>query len=101
MKRLLTICFLVHVVKSLWAQAPMGINYQAVIRDNQGNILSNATVGIRVQIRQGSSNGSVIYSETFSPSTSSLGLVNIVIGQGAPILGSFSSINWASGNYFF
>lgn len=85
---------------SLYAQAPQGINYQAVVRDALGNVISGSNVGIRINIRQGSPTGTVVYSESFTPTTSSIGLVNLVIGQGAVLSGTFGTIDWGTGPYF-
>jgi hypothetical protein len=83
-----------------YSQAPEGINYQAVIRNGSGNLVTGSTVAIRVQIRQGTSTGTVTYQERQSVSTSNQGLVNMVIGQGTPQVGTFNAINWANGPYF-
>ena len=48
------------------AQSPQAINYQAVARDNSGNLLTNKTIAIKISILTGSSSGTVEYSETFS-----------------------------------
>ena len=83
-----------------FGQAPQGINYQAVVRDNLGNVISNAPVGMKVSIHQGFPTGTVVYSESFAPTTSNLGLVNLVIGQGSVLSGTFSAIDWAAGPYY-
>ncbi|MFO0496108.1 MAG: hypothetical protein ACK50Y_11295, partial [Flavobacteriia bacterium] len=82
------------------AQAPPGINYQAVIRNTDGTTVNNAPVGLRLNILQGTADGTVEYSETFSVTTSNIGLVNIVLGQGNVLSGTFNSINWGAGPYF-
>jgi hypothetical protein len=92
--------FAVLCIGSMFAQAPQGINYQAVVRNSLGNIMSNTPVGIKVSIHQGFPTGTVVYSESFAPTTSSLGLVNLVIGQGNILSGSFSGINWGAGPYY-
>jgi hypothetical protein len=84
----------------LFAQMPEGINYQAVIRKTDGTLVTNVMVAVRVQIKQSSANGTVVYAERQSVTTSNFGLVNFVIGQGTVLSGTFSSINWASGNYW-
>jgi hypothetical protein len=89
------ICF-----TTLKAQAPEGINYQAVIRTTSGSLVANSTVAIRVQIKQTSSTGTVVYAERQSVATNQYGLVNFVIGSGTILSGTFSSINWATGNYW-
>jgi len=83
-----------------FSQAPEGINYQALVRDNDGNPLSNTSVGIKISIYQGSVSGSIVFEEEFSPNTNQFGLVNLVIGQGALISGDFASIDWGLGPYF-
>jgi trimeric autotransporter adhesin len=88
------------VTYALYAQAPQGINYQTVVRDASGNVMPTTNVGVRINIRQGSPTGTIVYSEAFSPTTTSIGLVNLVIGQGAVLSGTFSSINWSTGIYY-
>ena len=68
----LSALLLITVYSSLFtanAQVPQAFNYQAVARDNSGNILSNQSVGIKVIILQGSSTGSPVYTETFTTMT--------------------------------
>ena len=84
----------------LFAQTPEGINYQAVIRKTNGTLVTNTTVAIRIQIKQTSATGTVVYSERQSVITSTYGLVNFVIGQGTVLSGTFSAINWSTGNYW-
>ncbi len=84
----------------LFSQAPEGINYQAVMRNSSGNLVTNSTVAIRVQIRQGSATGSAVYQERQSITCTSQGLINMVIGAGTPQVGTFNNINWAVGPYF-
>lgn len=84
----------------LLSQAPEGINYQAVMRNSSGNLVTNSTVAIRVQIRQGSATGTTVYQERQSVASSSQGLINMVIGAGTPQVGTFNNINWAVGSFF-
>ncbi len=83
-----------------FGQAPDGINYQAVIRKTNGTLLTNSPVAIRVQIKQTSATGTVVFSERQTAITSAYGLVNLVIGQGTLLSGNFSTINWSTGNYW-
>ena len=81
--------------------APNGINYQAVIRDNLGTLVANAPVAIRINIRQNSASGVVIFSEKHLVTTTQYGLVNFVIGAGAFLNGGpFATINWGNGPYY-
>jgi hypothetical protein len=96
---LLSIAFLALSIGA-FAQAPQGVNYQAVIRNNGGVILSNANVGLKIALIQTSPTGTVVYEEAFSPTTSTYGLVNVVIGQGSVLSGDFTTIDWSAGPYF-
>ena len=99
MKKIFSFSLLL-IAFSVFAQAPTSINYQAAIRDAANNILSNQEIGLRITIKQGVFSGSVVYQESFTDSTNSHGLVNIVIGTGTIISGSFQAIDWGSGPYF-
>jgi len=80
--------------------APQGFSYQCIVRDINGASLNNQTVSLLFTIRNGAPNGPVAYSEMQSSSTNAYGLVNLVIGQGNPLQGNFSTINWgASAKY--
>ena len=82
------------------AQAPESMNYQAVIRDGSGELVSSQQVGLRIKILQGSASGSNVYEETYSPTTNAYGLVNLQLGTGTVQSGTFSSIDWGNGPYF-
>lgn len=84
----------------IYAQAPQRFNYQAVVRDNSGNVLANQTVSLRITLRQGSPSGTIVYQETHSGTTTGIGLVNLQIGAGTVVTGTFSSIDWSAGPYF-
>jgi hypothetical protein len=99
MKKILLLFFLL-LTSLVFSQAPEGINYQAVIRSSSGNLVVNSTIAIRVQVRQTTSSGSVIYQERHSVLTSAQGLINMVIGAGTPQVGTFNGINWGNGPYF-
>jgi len=80
---------------TLNAQSPQSINYQAVVRDNAGTILSTQGVGMRFTIRDGAE-GLVLYQETTHLSSNSFGLVTHGIGTGTPVSGSFALISWGT-----
>ena len=96
MKKIYTIFFSILLTSSLFAQAPQKMSYQAVIRDNLDHLVTSHAVGIQITILQGSPTGTVVYTETQTPSTNANGLISIEIGGGA----GFSSIDWANGTFF-
>ncbi len=82
------------------AQSPQAIPYQAVARNASGNLLANQNISLRISIHDGTAGGTVVYQETQTTSTNTLGLFNIIIGQGTVVIGIFSNINWGNGNKF-
>lgn len=85
---------------SLFAQAPAGFSFQAVVRDTNDELLSDTPVGLRISILQGSINGAAVYVETHSTSTNANGLVSLQVGAGTVQSGSLATIDWGSGPYF-
>ncbi|MBU3928864.1 MAG: hypothetical protein KKB74_13750, partial [Bacteroidetes bacterium] len=82
------------------AQAPEKMSYQFVVRNNNGLLVTNSTVSVRISILQSTPNGMAVYAEKHLTTTSINGLANLEIGGGAPINGTFSAIDWAHGPYF-
>ena len=78
------------------AQAQNGLNFQGVARTTNNVILASQAITIKLSILQGSSTGTLEYSETREVITNAHGLFTLVIGdQGAiSTLGNFTMINW-------
>ena len=78
------------------AQAQTGLNFQGVARTSNNVILSSQAITIKLSILQGSSNGTVEYTETRKVTTNAQGLFTAVIGDTGAIstLGNFTTINW-------
>ncbi|MEM9050517.1 MAG: hypothetical protein AAGC47_00565 [Bacteroidota bacterium] len=91
------------LIQLVSAQAPQGINYQAVLRDSEtGEAFRNQMVVIMITIRQGGPNGTPVYSETHSGIvTSEFGIINLQIGTGDLSEGEFSSIPWSAGDVWY
>lgn len=102
MKKVFTILAAVLLTATVWAQSPEKMSYQAVVRDLNDNLVTSQAVGIKISILQGSVSGSSVYEETYNPnpSTNTNGLVTVEIGDGIPILGNFTLIDWSNGPYF-
>ncbi len=84
----------------LFASVPQKMNYQAVIRDSNDDLVRNQDIGIRISILHLTSDGAPVYVETQTPQTNDNGLVSLEIGGGHVIIGNFSQINWGAGPYF-
>jgi uncharacterized protein (TIGR02145 family) len=79
----------------VFAQAPQKMTYQAVVRNASSQLVTSKTVGMKISILQGSASGTVVYTETQTPTTNANGLLSVEIGNTG-----FSSIDWAAGTYF-
>jgi len=82
------------------AQTPGKMSYQAVIRDNNGQLLTNHLIGMQIRIIKDTTTGIALFIETHTPTTNMNGLVSLEIGSGNVSLGNFSTIDWANGPYF-
>jgi len=96
MKRVFTAIALALITVCVFAQAPQKMSYQAVMRDVNSNLVKSLPVGMRISILQGSVSGTVVYTETQTPTTNANGLVSIEIGGGT----GFNTIDWSNGPYF-
>lgn len=85
---------------SLMAQPPQAFKYQAVVKDANGNLITNQSVSFRIGILQDNSNGLNVYTEIHSEVTNDFGLASVEIGNGNPVSGDFSAIAWGSASYF-
>ena len=82
------------------AQVPQAINFQAVVRNTEGNVLPEQQVAIKLSLLQGSTEGEVIYEEIHHTITAQNGVINLQIGNGTPTVGLFTNINWSQSPYF-
>nr|HPI70266.1 hypothetical protein [Tenuifilaceae bacterium] len=97
MKRLMIFAAGILTFFTLFAQVPQGFNYQAVVRNDQGELLAQQQVSIRISLQD--ETGAVThYSETHSVTTSLQGVVNFVVGGGTVQSGVFTDIPWGDGN---
>lgn len=74
------------------------IPYQAVARDASGALIQNESVFVQFNIRNNTPFGSYLYMEAHTVTTNEYGLINVNIGSGTPLFGTFSSIPWNSGS---
>jgi hypothetical protein len=101
MKKITTLAFLLIAICSIHAQAPQGVNYQAVARNASGTELVNTPLTVRVGVYTDVSATQQAYEETHNVTTNAFGLFNIVIGQGNQTsANAFSTVAWANSNHF-
>ncbi len=112
MKKILYILFLISAIGLNAQTFPSSFSYQAVARDDSGNVIANKQISVEVSILQGNDcdNGgscNLVWQEVHFPTTNDLGLFSIDIGDGlntfAGSAADFDSIAWSdfsSGNYY-
>ena len=99
MKKLITLLALVATIAT-FSQAPEGFNYQATVRNSSGALLLNQIILVKFNVFQNSDTGTIVYSENQTANTDDLGHIALVVGQGTATTGTFSTINWGTGNYY-
>jgi hypothetical protein len=82
------------------SQTPQSFKYQSVARNSDGQPLTNASIGLRMNIRSQTETGIILYQETHSVSTNALGIFSISVGKGQVVSGNFATIDWGSGPKF-
>jgi uncharacterized protein (TIGR02145 family) len=75
---------------------PNKFNYQLVVRDTSGQLLTNQSVGMRLSLQRGPQMTN-LYTETHQLTTNSNGLLTTTIGSGQPTLGMMDTIDWSGG----
>lgn len=100
MKRICQTLILLVFSVFIYAQPPLAIQYQAVVRDAEGILVTNQRVAYEISIKSGSIDGTTVYTETHIDTTTDKGLSTLMIGKGTPKLNSFSSIDWSYNDYF-
>ena len=105
MKRtLLTILSILFCAITFAQSVPQGINYQAVARDANGDVLMNQTLTIQFSVISDIATSDVSWQETHSVSTNDYGLFTAIIGEGtATTVGSsatFDVVDWGSTTHF-
>ena len=89
--RALTVVTLM-VAATIQTIAQNGFAYQAVIRDSEGNLITNQKVGLRFRLLYADS---VCYAETQDAVTNQYGNISVVIGNVTkPESGSFAGVPW-------
>ncbi len=87
-----------------FAQTNKGINFQGIARDNNGYILANKSINIRISIKNDTSSSKSEYQEIMPITTNVLGLFTIVVGATETnkivSAGSFESINWSKADKY-
>ncbi|MEN9333014.1 MAG: hypothetical protein RLY35_194 [Bacteroidota bacterium] len=100
MKTFFTLSLYLLITSFLFAQAPQGIPYQAVMRNADGSVMASSAVSLTFMIHDATATGMVVYQESHVLTSNAQGLVSCVVGNGVVSQGNFANINWGSGAKF-
>ena len=100
MKKLLLFLIAINLLSGFTALAQstdvaQGINFQAVARDEAGQIISNQPVSLKIALVSKNGPAAEYYSETHQVITDQNGLFQIVIGEGKEASGKLADVPWA------
>ncbi|MEN8155560.1 MAG: tail fiber domain-containing protein [Bacteroidota bacterium] len=76
-------------------QVPQKFNYQAVVRNADGTVISNESVNLSLRIYKETIGGELLFEEFYTPVTNEFGLINIVVGEQVTL-----NMNPAEGPFF-
>ena len=97
MKKIFILLLAAFIVSSnIRAQIPQAINYQAIVRNVQGQPQAATLVNFRFQILDGSQTGAVVFQETDTVTTNPFGLAIIQIGKTSQL----GNVSWGSGTKY-
>ena len=98
------ITFQLLLINLVQAQNNKGIHFQAIARNENGIVIPNKQITIRITLLSDSSFGNKIYQEIKSVTTNMLGLLFIDIGNEEPgkvvTIGNFNEINWSAQSFY-
>jgi len=97
---LLGILLFFNVIIAQVVVPPQSFSYKAVILKNKNVPLINQNINLQISILQSSMYGNTVYSETVQTMTNGDGQIDIQIGRGNAVIGSFSSIQWSLAEHF-
>jgi len=70
-------------------------NYQAIVKESNGNLVTNNVVSFKFSLMYQSANASPFYVEEHTVTTPSDGVVNLSVGGGTVVNGTFPDIDWS------
>ena len=100
MRKITLSLFALLVTIVAYCGAPQAFNYQAIATGPTGGPVKSKPVALRLSILDGSSSGTLVYQERQTTTTDNSGLVNLQIGNGTVLSGSFSTIAWSKGAFW-
>lgn len=101
MKKIVILFLLYAVLVITVLGQSRGIGYQAILRNTDGDPMSNEKVTVLISLLPSSEEGvSPLYTEFHIAETNDFGLVNLEIGRGVAQGQPFDEVDWSGGSMF-
>jgi uncharacterized protein (TIGR02145 family) len=93
--------FLSFISITGFAQSPDLISYQTIIRNSNNELVTNASIGVRISILSGTAADVLWYQEEHTVKTNLNGLAYLNIGSVTPpLFGNMGGIDWSKGPFY-
>ena len=83
-----------------FSQNSNNLYYSTYVTDDQGTLVLDTKITVRVGIIQDNVNQLRLYEEQFSLQTSNTGLISFVIGKGEVSFGDYDAIDWTKKDFY-
>lgn len=100
MKHFLLVLSLIIIIGLQTIAQPQIMNYQGVARDNNGIVIANQEISLRISILRDYALGLPVFVETHKVTTSQFGVFSLKIGTGEAVTSSLSEIRWAQSEHY-
>ena len=88
--------FLLTILITATTFSQQGINYKALIKDANGNVVASQNIDVKFSIIE-DAGATVVYAEDhLNKMTDANGIIILNIGEGTPTTNTFASIDWGS-----
>ena len=105
MKKFFIVIVVFFISASVFAQgnSGLGFNYQAIVRDADGFVLSKQSVELRFSLMPGQQATQASWVETHKATTDVYGTIGVIVGKGTKAEGvaaTFKDVNFAAVHYW-
>lgn len=97
-KTLLTLPIILFALAAIGQNSPLGMRYQAVIRDADGSIIADEKITAKIEMLSLDGLSKVYYEEQHEATSNAFGLINLTIGEGDVVSGKYALIPWSEEN---
>lgn len=96
MKVFFTLLLSISFLFSINAQNDLGFRYQAIAMDEDGEILKNQRINLKIKLVTDINSNDTYYEEVHALTSNENGIMNSTIGSGKVLSGSFDNVPWES-----